>query len=247
MPMKSILVAENRSDLLATLEPILKHWGYRVLSTRKASQVMTFLRESDPCLLIIGEALLSDPELALDAEAAQRIGSGALPVIALRQEGAGKPEVIPSETLEVPLGLFELFSFIQRRVENYPRHNLRLRLHLPGMYSIDNKTYILAEILNLSMHGLFFKAASRVTKGDRVTVVFPLIGQGEEIEVKSTVLYVVQPEAKNNFFQGFSVGFDDIPEEHSQLLQQFIREHFLNEVSASRNGVGDFAAEQLKG
>ncbi len=41
--MKSILVADNRSDLLATLEPILKHWGYRVLSTSKAEQVMTFL------------------------------------------------------------------------------------------------------------------------------------------------------------------------------------------------------------
>jgi hypothetical protein len=244
--MKSILVADNRSDVLATLEPILKHWGYRALSTSTACQVMTFLRESAPCLLIIGEALLADPELALDAEAMQRIGSGALPVIALKQEGSKESKLIPSESLELPLGLFELYSFIQRKVENYPRHNLRLRLHLPGMYSLANNTFILAEILNLSMHGLFFKAASRVKKGDRVTVVFPLLGQGKEIEVKATVLYVVQPETKNNFFQGFSVGFDEVPENYRQQLQKFIREHFLKEVEASRNGVGDFSAEQLK-
>jgi Tfp pilus assembly protein PilZ len=244
--MKSILLADSRSDVLATLEPILKHWGYRVLSTRKAYQVMTFLRESAPCLLIIGEALLADPELALDAEATQKIGSGALPVIALKQEGARESGLTPSETLEVPLGLFELFSFIQRKVENYPRHNLRLRLRLPGMYSLANNTFILAEILNLSMHGLFFKAASRVEKGDRVTVVFPLLGQGKEIEVKATVLYVVQPETKNNFFQGFSVGFDDVPEDYRRQLEKFIREYFLKEVAASRNGVGDFSAEQLK-
>jgi CheY-like chemotaxis protein len=245
-PMKSILVADNRSELLATLEPILKHWGYRVLSTRKASQVMTFLRESAPCLLIIGEAILADPELALDADMLDRLAE-ALPIVALKQEvPAAEAPLIPSETLEVPLGLFELFSFIQRKVENYPRHNLRLRLRLPGMYSIDNNNFILAEILNLSMHGLFFKAAARVKKGDRVTVVFPLLGQGKEIEVKATVLYVVQPEAKNNFFQGFAVGFDDGTENQRQDLQQFIREHFLKEVSTSRNGVGDFAAEQLK-
>jgi hypothetical protein len=83
-------------------------------------------------------------------------------------------------------------------------------------------------------------------KGDRITVVFPLFGQCKEIEVKASVLYTVQPETENNFFQGFGVGFDDITEEHAEQLQIYIREHFLREVSASNDGVGNFTTGQLQ-
>ena len=76
--MKSILVADNRSDLLATLEPILKHWGYRVLSARKTDQITPFLQESAPSLLIIGEDLLSDSALTLDPATSKRVKSGDL-------------------------------------------------------------------------------------------------------------------------------------------------------------------------
>jgi hypothetical protein len=244
---KSILVADNRSDLLATLEPILKHWGYRVLSARKVDQVMAFLQESSPCLLIIGEALFTDRGLVLSQDTKQRINAGELPVIALKQDGEEITEMTPNETLEVPVELFDLYSFIQCHVEKHPRQNLRLRLRLPGMYRIGDNKFILADVLNLSMHGLFFKAATRVKKGDRVTVVFPLFGHCKEIEVKATVLYTIQPEIENNFFQGFGVGFDPLSDDHKGHLHKFIREHFLREVSSSRNGVGDFAEAQLKG
>ncbi|MGK2907857.1 MAG: PilZ domain-containing protein [Desulfuromonadales bacterium] len=244
--MKSILVADNRPDLLATLEPILKHWGYRVLSARKIEQVMAFLQESSPCLLIIGEALFADRGLVLAPGAKQRIDTGELPVIALKQDGEEITERTPSETLEVPVELFELYSFIQCHVERHPRQNLRLRLRLPGMYRIGDNKFILADVLNLSMHGLFFKATTRVKKGDRVTVIFPLFGHCKEIEVKATVLYTIQPEVVNNFFQGFGVGFDCLPDDQKGHLHTFIREHFLREVSSSRNGVGDFAETQLK-
>ena len=244
--MKSILVADNRSDLLATLEPILKHWGYRVLSARKANQIMPFLQESAPSLLIIGEGLLTDPGLALDPSTTKRIKSGDLPVIALRQDASGAYKLTPSEILEVPVGLFELFSFIQCHVEKHPRQNLRLRLKLPGMYSVENNEFALADVLSLSMLGLFFKAPTRIKKGDRVTVVFPLFGHCKEIEVKATVLYTIQPDIGNNFFQGFGVGFDDLDDDYRGHLQRFIREHFLREVSSSHDGVCDFAEAQLK-
>ena len=244
--MKNILIADNRPDLLATLEPILKHWGYRVLSARTVDQALSFLHESAPDLLIIGRDLLVDSNLALDQDIQQKVKSGELPVIALKQNNEGKPGFTPSETLDVPVGLFELFSFIQRNVENHPRKNLRLRLKLPGMYSIEEDEFILADVLNLSMQGLFFKAQTRVKKGDRVTVVFPLLGHCKEIEVKSTVLYTILPEATNNFFQGFGVGFDELLDNQKSHLQYYIREHFLKEVTSSHNGVGDFSSEQLK-
>jgi len=245
--MKNILLADNRSVLLATLEPILKHWGYRVLSTQKSEQVTTFLRESAPCLLVIGEELLSDPELDLDHDATDKITSGTLPMVALKQHGAGLSKVTPNEILDVPFGLFELYSFIQRKVENFPRQNLRLSLRLPGMYKMNDEPFTLAEVINLSMCGLFFKSAARIEKGSHITVVFPLLGQGKEIEAESTVLYTIKPGVGNNFSQGFGVGFDEISEGHKQQLHQYIKEHFLKEVSASCYGVGGFAAEQLKG
>ncbi len=64
--MKSILIADNRADLLATLEPILKHWGYRVLSTQAVAQVTTFLKESDLSLLIISEGFFAALDKSLD-------------------------------------------------------------------------------------------------------------------------------------------------------------------------------------
>lgn len=244
--MKNILLADNRDDLLATLEPILKHWGYRVISTLQADQVMTFLKESTPCLLIVGEGILADPKLGLDKKTINDINTGKLPFVALKDESVKNAEVSSDETLEVPLELFELFSFIQTRVEKHPRQNLRLRVRLPGMYSIEKDEFILADVLSLSMQGLFFKAAARVKQGDKITVVFPLLGQCREIEVTATVLYVIQPDANNNFFQGFGVGFDEIPEGLKEHLQLFIRERFLKEVSSRNDGVGDFASEQLK-
>lgn len=244
--MKNIIIADNRANLMATLEPILKHWGYRVLSTSNADEVGTYLSESSPCLLIIGEDLLADPGLKIDDKFAQKIAKGTFPVVALKQEGAGKSTLEPSETLSAPVDLFELFSFIQRQVEKHPRQNLRLRLRLPGMFSIEDESFILADVLSLSTNGLFFKAPSKVNKGDQVTVVFPLLGHCKEIEVQSTVLYTVQPDASNNFSQGFGVGFNEIPEGYKEQLQQYIKEHFLKEVSDSNNGVGEFTEQQLK-
>jgi hypothetical protein len=245
--MKNILLADNRSGLLATLEPILKHWGYRVLSTQKAEQVTIFLQGSEPCLLVMGEQILSDPALNLDHDATNKITSGLLPMVALKQDGAGLLNVPPDEILDVPFELFELYSFIQRKVENHPRQNLRLSLRLPGMYKMKDEAFTLAEVLNLSLCGLFFKSAARVEKGSRITVVFPLLGHGKEIEAVSTVLYTIKPGVGNNFSQGFGVGFDEISQGHRQQLRQYIKEHFLKEVSASCYGVGGFAAEQLKG
>ena len=245
--MKSILLADSRTDLLATIETILKHWGYRVLSTRKANQVSTFLQQSEPCLLIIGEDLLSDQALDLDKTVKTNITSGALPCLALHHDGAKASRIPVDAKLDIPLDIFELFSFIQHKVEKHPRQNLRLRLRLPGMYSLDEDYFVMADVVTLSTRGLFFKASAKVRKGDRINVVFPLLGQGKEIEVLSTVLYTIQPQAENNYFQGFGVGFDDMTESEEQQLQHYIKEHFLKEVSASNNGVSDFTEGQLKG
>ena len=80
--------------------------------------------------------------------------------------------------------------------------------------------------------------AIRSYYGDKVTVVFPLLGHCKEIELESTVLYAIQPDASNNFSQGFGVGFNNVPDNYREQLQLYIKEHFLMEVSNSNNGVG---------
>ncbi len=244
--MKSILLADSRPELLATIEQILKHWGYRVLSTTKIEQIATFLAESEPALFIIGQEMYARSDDFLDKDTIERLRTGKLPLIVLKQGDNEAPQLTAGQFLDVPMELFELFAFIQSKVENHPRHNLRLRLRLPGMFSVEDEEYILADVMSLSMRGLFFKASARLKKGDRVNVVFPLLGHCKELEVKSTVIYVVQPEPKNNFAQGFGVTFDDFPPSQHDNLQRYIKDCFLKEVSSNANGVGDFKADQLK-
>ena len=103
--MKCLLLADDRLDLLATLEPVLKHWGYRVLTATSIPQANAFLAESAPALLIIGSHLLAVPELQLPHPA--------LPVLALDHPQPGQPIAKPDATLNVPVDIFTLFSFIQ--------------------------------------------------------------------------------------------------------------------------------------
>lgn len=244
--MKRFLLADNRPDLLATLEPVLKHWGYRVLAASNVSQANDFLQQSDPCLLIIGEQLLGNPDLSLTDRVSDLLHSGDLPLLAIGQEDSASPAARPQETLSVPVDIFTLFTFIQRFVEKHPRQNLRLRLRFPGMYKSDNTDYTLADVYSLSIRGLFFKAAARLEVGDSLSVVFPLLGHCKELEVGATVLYTVQPENQNNYMQGFGVAFNHLSDEEKSSLQDFIEEKFLKEVASCQAGVGEFCESQLR-
>jgi Tfp pilus assembly protein PilZ len=235
--MKCLLLADERLDLLATLEPILKHWGYRVLAATDIAQANTFLAESAPALLIIGGNLLGT-ELQL--------ASSSLPVLALEHPGTVENSARAEMTLGVPVDIFALFSFIQKRVEQHPRRNLRLRLHLPGMYCARGEDYVLADVLSLSMAGLFFRSPLRLARGDRITAVFPLLGYGKELEVAGTVLYVVEPTPQNNYMQGFGLGFTSLDNDQTTLLERFIEQSFLDEVAACQPGVGAFSVDQLQ-
>ena len=236
--MKSLLLADDRLDLLATLEPILKHWGYRVLTATGAGEARAFVEASTPALLLIGSKLLNAPQLQLD--------NAALPLIALLDPDNPTVAIHPAMTLSVPVDIFQLFTMIQNLVEDHPRHNLRLRLRLPGMYRAKGEEFVLAEVLSLSMQGLFFRSPLLLTTGERVTAVLPLLGHGRELEVNGQVLYVVEPAPANNYAQGFGMAFDPLDAEQTQMLERFIAERLLGEVSACQTGVGTFRPDHLR-
>lgn len=236
--MKCLLLADDRLDLLATLEPILKHWGYRVLTATNVAQANAFLAGSAPAMMIVGSNLLNRPELQRPRPS--------LPLLAIKHPEVETLAVEAETTLGVPVDIFALFAFIQSRVEKHPRHNLRLRLHLPGMYRTNGDDFVLADVFSLSMNGLFFRSPLRLPIGAKVSAVFPLLGHGKELEVEGTVLYVVEPTPQNNYVQGFGLGFSSLSPEHAALLERYIADSFLNEVAACQPGVGTFSATQLK-
>jgi Tfp pilus assembly protein PilZ len=237
-PMKSLLLADDRHDLLATLEPVLKHWGYRVLTATDASRASAFLTASKPAMLLIGSNLLDAPQLLLPEPTP--------PLLVLDHPAIPSKTPAAHPVLGVPIDIFALFSFIQSRVEQHPRQNLRLRLRLPGMYRLKGEQFVLTEVLSLSMHGLFFRSPLRLAIGDRVAAVFPLLGHGRELEIDGNVLYTIEPVAANNYAQGFAMGFNTLTPEQSALLGQFLEESLLNEVSARPAGVGAFSAAHLR-
>ena len=63
--LKSLLLADDRLDLRAMLEPILKHWGYVVMTATDVKQANTVLRERSPALVLIGVNIFNDPALEL--------------------------------------------------------------------------------------------------------------------------------------------------------------------------------------
>jgi len=236
--MKNLLLVDDRLELLATLEPILKHWGYRVLTATDVDQANTFMTGSSPALLIIGSHLFKHQEL-------QRPLPG-IPVLTITNPDSDAPEASPETTLGIPVDIFALFAFIQSHVEKHPRRDLRLRLHLPGMYRTKGEEFVLADVLSLSMNGLFFRSPLRLAPGVKVSAIFPLLGHGKELEVEGTVLYAIEPTPQNGYVQGFGLGFSPLAPEQAILLERYIEESFLSEVSAYQPGVGTFSTTQLK-
>ena len=132
--MKCLLLADDRLDLQTKLEPILKHWGYDVVSTGDVEQTCTALREKNPALVLIATNLLGNPRLTWP--------SPPPPIIALAHPDAAGSSPQSAATLPVPVDIFELYRQLQIQIETPPRKNLRLRLRLPGMYSQDRKSVV---------------------------------------------------------------------------------------------------------
>ena len=227
--MKSLLLADDRLDLRVMLEPILKHWGYVVMTVTDVKQANTALRESSPALAMIGANLFADPALELPVPPP--------PIILFAHPAAAGQEGSDLQPLPVPIDIFDLFYKIQIAIETPPRKNLRLRLRLPGMFRQGRSGFVVAELLSLSMGGLFFRSPLRVTVGSKVNAIFPLLGHGKEVEVSGNVLYVVEPSPHNNYTQGFGLDFADLTPEQQVHLRKFIEESFFEQLAASSSAI----------
>lgn len=226
--MKRLLVGDNREKLLATLETILRHWGYRTLVSSSQRRLTSLVTETTPDLLIFGEHILLDPTSPLRELVLHKAANGT-PLLVMSDRSDPPSLEVPHETLPVPVDIFTLFEKAQKYLEKYPRKNIRLALQLPGMLCLGNSCH-LAEVLSLSTRGLFIKTGFRLQKGDSFRIVFPLLGMKKELEMGGRVLYCVRPDPDNNFLQGVGVEFTDISQETLQALQGFLEGCLLDEL-----------------
>jgi len=226
--MKRLLVGDNREKLLATLETILRHWGYRTLVSSSQQRLTSLVKETTPDLLIFGEDILQNTSSPLSQMIAEKVANGT-PLLVMTD--SLKPPIlqIPHEILPVPVDIFNLFEKVQKYLEEYPRKNIRLALQLPGMLCLGNSCH-LAEVISLSTRGLFVKTSFRLQKGDNFRIVFPLLGMKKELEVGGRVLYSVRPDPDNNFLQGVGVKFTDINQDTLEALQGFLEGCLLDDL-----------------
>jgi Tfp pilus assembly protein PilZ len=227
--MKRLLIGDCSESFLATLEVILKHWGYRVMASSRQDQLRDFLEQTSPHMLIMGSELLSRTDATLRKKLFLR-AAGSCPLIILGSEQVPGIGETPHDVQELPLDIFALFENIQKHLEKFPRKNLRLAIKLPGLLCRGETCHV-AEVLSLSLQGLFIKTGFRLEQGDTLQVVIPLLGMKKELEIEGHVLYRVQPAMENNYLQGVGIEFRPLDGQARQLLQDFIQSRFLREVS----------------
>jgi len=243
--MKKLIIGDHNERLIATLEIILKHWGYRVLATSSPSKLQAFLEQIDPNLIIVGGSLLDDSPEELSSALNSSYSKNHCPIIVLGSASRCQAKLpMPHETLEVPVDIFALFGLIQQHLEDIPRQHLRLPVKLPSILYRAEASH-LAEVLSLSSQGMFIKTSFRMQPGDSLRVIIPLIGLKQELELEGRVLYNVLPDVDNHYIQGVGVEFTALTQETRENLQAFIEKLFLGEIRSNVAGLDDLDPAQL--
>jgi Tfp pilus assembly protein PilZ/CheY-like chemotaxis protein len=242
--MKRVLLADNRDELLSTLEVVLKHWGYRVLALSRPADILQYLQTSPPELLIFGEDLLQSSSETLNRALIHLLSDPATATILLK--GHGPAALHPAETpcLEVPVDLFVLFEKVQAYLQSHPRRNLRLEVNLPGMVCQGERSN-LAEVISVSRQGLFIKTTFQLGTDDNLRIVLPLLGMKKELELQGKVIYRVEPNVLNNYSQGVGIEFTALDAEEQQTLEDYLEKLLLEELTESQRGT-DLDRSQLR-
>jgi len=226
--MKRILIGDHRESLLATVETILRHLGYRVLVSSIPSRLTAFLQETSPDLMLFGAVLLrANPDLGQMLE--KKSAETSAPLVILDENPEKEPLIPGHEVLSLPLDLFSLFAVVQHHLEDIPRQHLRLALRMPGMLCLGENCN-LVQLLSLSRRGMFVKTSTRMNDDQPLKVIIPLMGMNRELEISGQILYRVHPTPDNNYLQGIGVGFPDLDDEAAQALDAFIAGRFFGDL-----------------
>ncbi len=222
--MKRILIGDNREELVATLESLLKNWGYRAIATAESETFLEMHKELKPDLLIMGASFWEE------TSSSNQIKKISTPIIYIQETGKKTGETPEGETISYPVDIFKLFSSVQSRLEKIPRRNIRMTVKMPGLYYKEAGVCI-AEVLSLSPEGLFLKTGSKIDKVDNIRLILPLIGMQTELEIEGRIIYRIEPTPTNNYMQGMGIEFTDVNAEIMQTLEQYVEGLLFNELN----------------
>lgn len=245
--MKCIVAGSRNNNLLATLDTLLRHWGYRVLVSAHPEQVRDLTEAMHPDLLILDTDYLCAPEGSLGRDIVERIRAKQLPILALTDEGKPLPCPcdLPHQLLSLPLDLFSLFELTQQHLQPIPRKNLRLEMNLPALV-YSGKISSISEVLSLSIHGMFVKTGTRVPVREKVKVIFSLMGMKTEVEVKGRVLYIVEPRKENSYMQGAGIEFMEVDTSTRGVLEEFLERRAIGNITDGNKPHPELDQAQLK-
>lgn len=233
--MKRLLVAETRYELLSTLEVILKHWGYRVLALTRPDDILQSLATYPPDLLIVGADLLQSPSEPLNRALRHLLQDPTSPTLVLKNQADIALRHSGGVNLDVPIDLFVLFESVQTYLEKHPRRNLRMAVALPGMVCQKERSN-LAEVISVSKQGLFIKTNFQLGDDETLRVILPLLGMNKELDLRSRVIYRMEPSLLNNYQQGVGIEFTELSENESRDLEDYLEKQFLEELADSQRG-----------
>lgn len=242
--LRRIILCDQRDKLVATLETILKHWGYRVLAVSTSDRAIELLEEIQPNLFLVGNDMLEKSQPLMDYVENISI-SNTTAVVLINSSTNEVPTTKKFERLGFPFNIFELFSLVQKHLEKIPRKNLRLSTTLPGMLCSDDSSQ-LVDVLSLSSNGLFVKSGLRIETDQEILMILPLFGLNQEVEVPCRVLYTIQPSAENNYLQGFGVEFLSPTDEILESIHQYLEQRLLDEIVTQRADAKAVEVDQMQ-
>ncbi|WP_305041707.1 PilZ domain-containing protein [Geoalkalibacter sp.] len=230
--MKRVLIASCQNNLMSNLDIILKHWGYRPLSSPHRDDICGLLEATEPQLVIFDAPWLREHAADLEHLVPQ-MERRATRLAVLDDCREPLPVLSPELPYrKIPSDIFSLYGLTQAVLQNHPRRRLRTGVHLPGMFRRDGRQWDLTQILTLGTGGMFIRSGYRLNRSETVRLCVPLLGMKEELEALGRVVYEVQPTPENNYMQGYGIEFTSLAPESQQALSRFVAGCFVRELES---------------
>lgn len=229
--MKRVLVASKQHHLLANLDMVLKHWGYRSLTSSHHDDILQLLQTTEPDLVIFDAPWLRENREHL-TPLLPELENRCVTRYAVMEDGQTlEPSLSPRlPHLQVPTDIFSLYGLTQSLLQNHPRRRLRTGVHLPGMFRRQGRSWSLGQVLTLGTGGMFIRSGFCLQNNEALHLCIPLMGMQTEIEVAGRVLYSVDPCQDNNYIQGYGIEFTHMIHDTAHALRRFVAGCFFNEI-----------------
>ncbi|MDY6850129.1 MAG: PilZ domain-containing protein [Geoalkalibacter sp.] len=229
--MKRVLVASKHQHLLSNLDMVLKHWGYRSLTSHHHDDILQLLETTEPDLVIFDAPWLRENRSHLSPLLPLLERRNKTHYAIMQDEDTPSPELSPRlQQKRVSADIFALYSLTQSLLQNHPRKRLRTGVHLPGMFRRQGRCWNMGQIMTLGTGGMFIQSGFYLQRDEPLNLCIPLLGMKQEIEISGRVLYAVEPCQENNYLQGYGIQFGGLVDETAHALRRFVAGCFLHGI-----------------